>query len=257
MKVVVKDIKKTAPLRGEQFYPSVEKKTQIFLHHTAGLTAKGAIDWWNQTPEHVGTAFVVDRDGTIYQTFEPDRWGYHLGIKGDDDYVEKHSVGIEIVAAGNLYKAPDEEKFMFFPLFPNKAGWKVIPTEEVTVLGSPWRMKNFYHKYTDAQIESIIFLIHMLRHDFGIEIQDKLGHFYEYNADVVAKKLPGLWSHSTVRADKNDIYPDPKLLEALDSYLAEYPNKKAEETPAPIPPVDEALESPPDETEKKSRKRNK
>ena len=101
-------------LRNDQYYPAVNKKDSIFLHHTSGSSARGAFDWWNQTPDHVGTAYIIERDGTIYEVFEPNQWGFHLGLKGDDDYMEKHSIGIEIVSLGQLEKVGRD--FIFYPI---------------------------------------------------------------------------------------------------------------------------------------------
>lgn len=192
----------------------VPNKTSIFLHHTAGLTADGAISWWNQTPEKVGTAYVIDRDGTIYECFDPKAWGYHLGIKGDDDYQEKYSIGIEIVAGGQLYL--EGNKFMFYPLYPNKAAGKEIPKTDVVDMGEQgWKGYRYYHCYTDKQTESIIWLVNKLAEDFKIKIQSDLKSISEYNPEILSKHLPGLWAHSSVRKDKVDVVPYKTFMDKL------------------------------------------
>jgi N-acetyl-anhydromuramyl-L-alanine amidase AmpD len=202
------NIVKTKQLKNTQFYPKADKKTMIFWHHTAGTTATGAIDWWNQTPEHVGTAFVIDRDGTIYQTFDPNNWAYHAGVKGDDDHIEKQSIGIEIVSAGNLQL--EAGKFMFYPLFPNKIAGKEIPKDEVWDMDiKGWRGKRYYHSYTDKQIQSLIELTNKLMADFNIPLPPtwEESEFWEFDEKVIKSIVPGIHSHSTVRMDKNDIVP--------------------------------------------------
>ena len=210
-------INKSKPLKGNQNYPGPTSKTQIFLHHTAGTTADGAIRWWNQTPEHVGAAYVVDRDGTIYETFPPEKWAYHLGIKGDDNYSEKHGIGIEIVAAGQLI--PKNGQYFFYPLLPNPAGGRPIPINEIEILESAWRGYSAYHAYTPAQCISVIWLIDYLVKTHKINLQPDIRGFYEYNEDVIKNHLPGLWAHSTVRKDKKDIYPCTELLSLIYSYM--------------------------------------
>lgn len=201
-------------LTNGQYLTREYEKTSIFLHHTVGLTAEGAWSWWNQTPERVGTPYIIDRNGVIIECFDPKVWAFHLGISGDDNYQEMHSVSIELVAAGRLYK--DNNQFKFYPLYPNKLYPVVIPKEEVHILKEPWRGHLYYHIYTDEQITA---LKELLRFIFGlfpqITVAHPLNHFYEYNADVILNKLPGLWSHSTVRPDKDDIFPYPPLLEAI------------------------------------------
>lgn len=206
-------INRTKRLNNDQFYPQAIKKTQIFWHHTAGMNAAGAIAWWNQTPDHVGTAYVIDRDGTIYEVFDPKSWAYHLGIpakNGGDGMDDKDSIGIEIVSAGWV-NAEVDGTFTFYPLFPNKAGAQKVKAEEVWDFGEDetkwWRGHRYYHAYSEKQIDSLLNLTKKLAADFGILIQDDLSEFYEYNKDVITKHTPGLWSHSTVLMEKSDIIP--------------------------------------------------
>jgi len=206
-------INRSLRLPNNQHYPVAQKKTSIFLHHTAGNTAKGAITWWNQTPDHVGTAYVIDRDGTIYEAFDPKCWAYHLGIKGDDDSIEKNSVGIELVSCGKLHDV--EHKFFFYPLFPSKLSAKEVESGDVYVADEEWRgIKNF-HVYTEAQIASLRFTIEHIISEFKMVIPKVREDFYEYDENVITNDLPGIWSHSTVRKDKNDIFPYPPLLDML------------------------------------------
>lgn len=213
-------------LNNLQYYPQVKNKIMIFWHHTAGTSADGAISWWNQTPEKVGTAYVIDRDGKIIETFEPNRWAYHLGVKGDDDVADKDSIGIELVAVGQLYKEGAE--FVFYPLFPSKVGRKVIPTNEVAILDTPWKGFKYYQKYTDKQIESLIWLTKKLQKDFNIPTQVDFKNFFEYNKDVITAGIhtPGIWSHTTVRQDKNDVVPYPEFLKRVCDAFESTPEMK-------------------------------
>jgi hypothetical protein len=54
-----------------QFYQARGLKTLVVLHHTVGGSALSSIRWWRDDPRVVGTAYVIERDGTIYQTFPP------------------------------------------------------------------------------------------------------------------------------------------------------------------------------------------
>ena len=201
-------------LTNGQYLTREFEKDAIFLHHTAGTNAEGAWQWWNQTPDRVGTPFILDRDGKVVECFDPKNWAFHLGLVGDDNHHEMHSVNIEIVSAGQLYKENDQ--FRFYPLFPNKQFYTVIPKEEVIELDEPWRGFKFYQKYSDAQIEALKELIPYIVDLFPtIKFQDDLSDFYLFNPDIVAKHRGGLWSHSTVREDKTDIIPQPNFLEAL------------------------------------------
>lgn len=212
-------INRSKRLKGNQYYPVSHEKDCVFLHHTVGTTADGAIHWWNQTPSHVGTAYVIDRDGTIYECFDPCLWAYHLGIKGDTNNMERKSIGIEIVSAGQLYKA--NKDFIFYPIWPQKKPFTIIPPEEVTTIEKGWRGFNYFHKYTDEQIKSVCeLLVHLEKSFKAINYQKEgLSKFYEFQPKLIDNYKSGLFSHSTVRKDKTDIFPQKNLIEAITKTL--------------------------------------
>ena len=215
-KKIPKIIKKY--LNNGQYLPAQHTKHAIFLHHTAGTTAQGAWAWWNQTPDRVGTAYIIDRNGDIYECFDPKAWAFHLGVKGDDDSQEKNSIGIEVVAAGHLL-GPNNNTFM--PLFPSTAGSRIIDEGAICKLEKPFRNYKNYHAYTDEQIIAICQLLGKLKSDFPTiplpkEFNEKS---FEFNKDIIAKDLKGLFPHSAVRADKNDVFPQPNLIKALSIFL--------------------------------------
>ena len=213
------EINRKHKLNNDQFYPTVHQKKSIFLHHTAGTSAMGAINWWNQTIDHVGTAYVVDRDGTIFEVFNPKSWGFHLGVRGDDNWQEKHSIGIELVSAGQLYKEEDGN-YYFYPLFPNKAAAKKIDEKDVISFKTKWRGFNHYHKYTDKQVESTKWLLEYLTDEFNIEKNiTPIRKLMEYNPKVCSQHWGGIFTHTSVREDKNDLFPQTNMIEAIDKAI--------------------------------------
>lgn len=217
------EINKTKKLQSTQYYATTEEKKQIFWHHTAGTTADGAISWWNQTPERVGTAYVIDRDGTIFELFNPSAWAYHLGVYAKDggdihDLDEKQSIGIEIVSAGILHQ-DEKGNFVQYPLYPNKAGAHIIPHDEVWDMGEnkEWRGSRFYQGYSDKQVESLIWLTKKLSEDYKISLPTDISKIFGFNAEVIKDKTPGLWSHSTVRKDKSDAIPYLPFIERVNT----------------------------------------
>ena len=205
---------------GQYLTDETEKKS-IFLHHTVSLNAMGAWRWWNATPERVGTPYLIERDGTIIETFDPKYNAFHLGVPGDHNVMNNHSIGIEIVAAGFLHK--EDDKFLFYPLWPNKFRPEVIPNEDVCELKKEFGGFKYFHKYTEAQITSLIWLIKKLKEEFPtLVIDNDLTDFWVYNPKVIKEHTPGIWGHSTVLAEKTDVFPYEPLLKALkemqDSY---------------------------------------
>ena len=50
-------------------YHKKNPKKSLFLHHTASSTANSSWSWWNNNKERVGTAYLIDRDGTVIECF--------------------------------------------------------------------------------------------------------------------------------------------------------------------------------------------
>ena len=195
------DVKKLL-LHEDQYYHSREKKTHIFLHHTAGGSALSTIQWWNQTKDRVGTAFIIERDGTIYQVFESWQWAYALGVKGATD-LEKASIQIEICSWGGL-TIKDNKYF-------NYAGKEVRPENVVHAEGE-YRGSKHFESYTGLQIVSLGNLLKHLKLEYSINIRP-IPKFWEYRDWKTL--LPGVWSHTTVRKDKQDIFPQAQLVDML------------------------------------------
>jgi N-acetyl-anhydromuramyl-L-alanine amidase AmpD len=193
-------------LDNNQYYTEVFKKTQIFLHHTVSSNAQSAIRWWNQTPDRVGCAYIIDRDGTIYEAFDPNNWAYALGLKGVKPTLEKTSIQIELVSWGQLQSDKDG---YYVPL-----GLKKLYLKKEEVCSYNFRDCNFYQVYSEEQIKSLMELLTQLVKDHNIPIND-LTNFWEFNQEVIDKNLPGIWAHTTVRKDKSDIFPYGPLVDAL------------------------------------------
>lgn len=207
-------------LTNGQYLTTQDKKFSQFLHHTLSTNAMSAWRWWNATPERVGTPFIIDRDGVIIECFDPSMWAFHLGIKGDDNWHEKHSINIELVSAGPLRWV--DKEFRFYPLWPNKMRYTIIPESEVHTFKKPWKGFEHWHIYTEDQLESLTWLIGKNALDFpSLGISNEMDEIYIYDPKVVRDHLPGIWAHCTVREDKSDIFPYPPLIKALIEVQAE------------------------------------
>lgn len=176
-----------------QFYPNAHDKKYICLHHTCGSTAEGAIAWWLKTPEKVGTAFIIDKDGTVHQCFDSAHWAYQYGLKSANrNDLEKASIGIELVNEGGLY---------------NRAGkyftdWNKEFKGNVTTSAS-WRGYKSWADYTDAQYAALAELLKFLadKHDLELKLNDNT----DFNLKVFESHT--VINHSNVRQDKTDLSP--------------------------------------------------
>lgn len=110
--------------------------------------------------------FVIDRDGSVYQQFPLDRWGYHAGssswptVSGN---VSDHFVGVEVLNAGKLEKVEGGYKAWFTN---QSKGDKLFQEGEVRHTDGEDNMKKgVYHSYSEAQEEALIKLISWLHHN--------------------------------------------------------------------------------------------
>ena len=88
------------------YYKQKYAKKKIVTHFTVGHLQGDINSLTNPQRGHVSTAFVLGRDGTVYQLFQSYFWSYHLGrgAIGGNGTNSKFSVGIEISNYGPLIK---------------------------------------------------------------------------------------------------------------------------------------------------------
>lgn len=189
-------IKKTLPLSEyskieyEQY--GLKQKNHIVLHHTVSKSEKGVYEWWCNDGKKVATAYVVDKDGKIYEYFDPKYWSYHLGGKAAKCH-NINSIGIEIANEGAL-TFKDDNYFWFNG--KNKYLGNVFEYE--------WRGVKYWAEYSKEQFNSVVELIIYLCDKFNIPkvVYDKL----DFNFDLL-DNFRGIISHCNVRNDKTDISP--------------------------------------------------
>ncbi len=198
-----------------QFFEEASDKTQIYLHHTAGNgNAEGVSRYWNSNDSQIATAFVVGENGTIVQCFSSKHWAWHLGIDSQDfatrglpyKNLNKLSVGIEVCNWGML----KEKNGKFY----NYVGGEINPSY-VTTLETPYKGYKHWYKYTDAQIEATRQLVVYLCETYDIP---KAYRKEIWSLDNEAfKGTKGIYTHNSVRKDKADIYPCPRMIKMLQS----------------------------------------
>jgi N-acetyl-anhydromuramyl-L-alanine amidase AmpD len=212
MKLDISKIKQVR-LADNQFFKEDAPKTQIYLHHTAGNgNAEGVSRYWNGNETRIATAFIIGENGLIVQCFSSKHWAWHLGIDNQDfavngaKYVNlnKCSVGIEVCNWGYLKKKGDK--------YYNYAGGVVAPLN-VTELDKPFKGFKYWYKYSDAQIESLRQLVEYLCDTYDIP--------KEYRSEIwgidkpAFQNVKGIYTHNSVRKDKSDMYPCPRVIEML------------------------------------------
>lgn len=202
-----------------QYMSEEHPKLQIYLHHTAGnANGEQVFTGWASNSERIATCVAISGkgpgcvDGEIIQGFSSKYWAYHLGLK--ESTFQKHgipyksldkiSIGIEICNWGQLtFK---DGKFF------NYVG-RIVPEDEVCTLETPYKGYKYFHNYTDAQIQSVKELLLLWKDKYGIPL---IYNESIWDIDTRALKgLKGVFTHNSVRTDKVDVYPHPKLIEML------------------------------------------
>ena len=197
----------------EQYIKQTFDKDKIFIHYTvSGPDARKVIKYWDGNSPRIATAFVMSgrgsEDGRVYEAYSPDFWSYHLGVKGSKGKIDKHSIGIEICAWGRLDRKGEK--------YYNYYGGEVSK-EEVYELEEEWRGKKYYHMPSDKQMESLEKLLLWIVGEYKIPVQNINFNrdWAEYSEKLIKEKTPGIWTHTNVRKDKQDMYPDHRMFEVL------------------------------------------
>ena len=204
-------------------------KFYLFLHHTAGWNNpyKTIKSWNNDDRGRIATQFVIggtsiktgeDKyDGEVVECFPDEGYAYHLGKNGSK-LLHPHSIGIEVCNFGQLTKKGDK----YYNYVKRE-----VPADMVCDLGFEFRGYQYWHAYTDKQVEATRLLIKEIekRHP-QIDVSKGLkawletetpAEAFEFKKDAYYGKVKGMLTHTNTRTDKTDWSPQPKMIEMIKS----------------------------------------
>jgi len=194
-----------------------------FLHHTAGReNPYRVVDSWGRDDRgRVGTEFVLggishttgstSYDGEMIQAFPQGNFAYHLGKVGSSK-MRKISVGLEICSMGYLnndYRTYVDSKCL---------------SSQVCKLSEPFKNRIFWNRYSDKQLEQVEKWIEHIGERDNIDMRVGLQQWilkygptkaFGFYQDAYDGKVKGLLTHTNVRKDKYDCYPDPGLIDVI------------------------------------------
>jgi N-acetyl-anhydromuramyl-L-alanine amidase AmpD len=210
----------------EQYLHDETVKNQIVLHHTAShaYSIEGDLDWWKQTKERVATHFIIGYDGRIYQLYDLKKWAYHVNLASvgnqilreyrtfeQSTKINRGSVGIELDCAGALTKRNGR----YVPWFH-----KEVSEYEVCKLAKPYRGTLYFQRYSDEQISSLKLLLEKLITDLNIDLsawhKKDIQSIFEIDERAFTGQS-GIFTHSAYDSNKQDCYPDSRLIAMLSS----------------------------------------
>jgi len=187
-----------------EYFASGSTKTGIALHHTVGGSARSSFEWWQRDGAVVGTAYLIARDGTIHEVFDPKAWAWQFGLRWPRQQklaFEKRFIGIEIASEGGLLES-DGNLYCFDRISERT---RKNP-DEAFDFGQDYRGYRYFDRYEDAQVDSVIALVNDLCQDFTIKKQLPQNYPDFYGERLT--EFEGVIGHAMVRRDKSDPAPD-------------------------------------------------
>jgi len=200
-----------------EYFPTARKKTGIAIHHTVGGSALSTFNYWlkdrTRTGKRrvVGTAYIIDRSGTIHQVFDPSAWAFQFGIKWSPARqmkFEQRFIGIELASEGGLTDF-EGDLYSFDRISPKTRKRR----DEAFDYGKPYRGYRYFDKYEMKQVDSLIYLINHLCERFSIPRKVPFPPFDFYGDRI--ENFKGIIGHAMVRADKTDPAPSEYFWDRL------------------------------------------
>lgn len=199
-------------LPANEIFPAQQAKTGICLHHTVGGTAASSINHWKTDNAHVGTAYMIGRDGTVFEIFDPKAWAFQFGLKGwstpDRFAFEKRFIGIEIASEGGLTES--EGNLYCFDRVSTRTRFARTRAFDS---GADFRGYRYFAQYKKAQVDSVIALVNHLCDTLEIKRQIPKNYLKFHGQDL--KNFEGVIGHIHVRTDKTDPIPDNQFWERV------------------------------------------
>jgi N-acetyl-anhydromuramyl-L-alanine amidase AmpD len=208
-----------------------EKKKSICLHFTGGGSA-----WWHITSLAIDkfyaygypicTPFWINRDGKVYQLYDPDYWAYNSSLATDEN--AQKVIGIEIANWGYLTEGDAHKKqdaAAVYTYTGNVYCYKTTKEHYYDLADKPlngwaktkYRNYQYFAKFTDEQYNSLRQLLHALcnhyniKHEFLPE-EHRFKHYSEggfpyKDLSSLTTDFNGIFSHVNSDLGKWDIGP--------------------------------------------------
>lgn len=183
-------------LNENNYYGLVYEKTQIVIGHTGRKDMRHYNGWLKRNFGNYKktAAFTIDRDGKVYQHYDPIYFSDF--IEHDQD---RCSIPITLVNVGWL-------KFNELNnTYKDWLGHSYSPKNNF--IKRNWRNREFWFPYTKEQEESLFLLVNKLCDDFDIKKECIGNNIYDENADI----YKGITFRSNYYSELTDVSPAFKM----------------------------------------------
>jgi N-acetyl-anhydromuramyl-L-alanine amidase AmpD len=227
-------------LPDSEYFGNREDKSGICIHHTVGGSARSTFNWWRDDNKVIGTAYLIARNGTVHEVFDPNCWAWEFGLRWPSEQkiaFEKRYIGVEIASEGGLKESGGN-----LYCFDRISDRTLKNRDEAFDYGQMFRGYRYFDKYEPAQVDSLGELINDLCAQFNIPKETPAEHFKFYGEKL--KDFKGIIGHSHVRTDKSDPVPDQALWDTLINTCGlQTVDPKQEPAPPPVPQLDVDLDA--------------
>lgn len=184
---------KTYCLPENNYYSEKYKKNQIVIGHNGRKDMRHVQGWLRRNGgEYKKTShFSIDKDGKIYQHFNPDYYSDFIGVEQD-----KSNISITLVNQGWLKL--DQLNNVYTDWLGHTYG-----RSNENIINKSWRDYEFWVKYTDEQYESLLKLTSKLCEDFEIPKECIGNNVYDEDVDI----YNGVVFRSNYSQDIRDVSP--------------------------------------------------
>ena len=147
----------------------------------------------------------------MVQAFPEGCQGWHIGKSGSY-YMNRHSVALEICSMGYLTES-----------LKTYVGSKTLESQ-VAILEEPFKRKTHWHKYSDKQIEAtrkwILYVSNRDLIDLDVGLLKWLktespAEAFSFKEEAYKGNVKGLLTHTNVRKDKMDCFPQDEFIDML------------------------------------------
>jgi len=209
------------PLAAGEYVNEKTRKIGIVFHHTVSDgNPETVVRVWNEdTRGAVGTHFIIGRtmvngdtrhDGKVLQCIPLDGWAHHIlstrmGFSSaHNSHINRSYIGIELCSWGALKKVGNK----FYTLDSNIE----IPENQVCTLQTAFRTYQYWHKFTNAQINALFKLTKALKQHFKFDFSKdgKISNWFELSWEAMAARRV-LTTHTNFEYGKFDTFPQPEL----------------------------------------------
>lgn len=196
------------------YYEAKHTKKKVVLHFTVGHLKGDILSLTSESRGHVSTAFVMARDGIVYQLFSSAAWSYHLGrsAQGGNGNQSKISIGIEISNYGPLTKKGNQLHTAYSKAADSRKTkddvyCSIDDTDQYIKLPKKYKGHQYYTNYTNEQYHSLIILLRYLTKTYDIPRKFVAEASRYSKSAATSSNFNGITSHVNFRSDKFDIGP--------------------------------------------------